>query len=89
MIAVKNKPSILAHRNPKQQNLFQVKVMDTPICTDPHNSVDRIMVLLNGMGEYKGEPVRIHVNESVRPVAQPYCRILFHMRKQVECKLDN
>ena len=63
--------------------------MDTPIRTDPHNSMDRIMVLLNGMGEYKGKPVRIHVNESVRPVAQPYCRILFHVRKQVEGKLDN
>jgi len=43
--------------------------------------------LLNGMGEYKGEPVRIHVDESVRPAAQPYRRILFHVRKQVEDKL--
>ena len=43
--------------------------------------------LLNGMGEYKGEPVRIHVDESVRPVAQPHRRIPFHVRKQVEDKL--
>ena len=26
--------------------------------------------LVNGMGEYKGEPVCIHEDESVRPVAQ-------------------
>ena len=43
--------------------------------------------MLNGMGEYKGEPVRIHVDESVRPVAQPHRRIPFHVRKQVENKL--
>ena len=39
------------------------------------------------MGEYKGEPVRIHLDESVRPVAQPHRRIPFHVRKQVEDKL--
>ena len=43
--------------------------------------------LLSGMGEYKGEPVRIHIDESVRPVAQPHRRIPFHVRKQVEDKL--
>jgi len=43
--------------------------------------------LLNGMGEYKGEPIRIHVDESVRPVAQPHRRIPFHVRKQAEDKL--
>ena len=43
--------------------------------------------MLNGMGAYKGEPVRIHVDESVRPVAQPHRRIPFHVKKQVEDKL--
>ena len=41
--------------------------------------------LINGIGEYKGGPVRIHVDES-RPVAQPHRRISFHVRKQVEEK---
>ena len=39
------------------------------------------------MGEYKGEPGCIHVDESVRPVAQPHHLIPFHVRKQVEDKL--
>jgi len=43
--------------------------------------------LLKGMRECKGEPVRIHVDESGRPVVQPYRRIPFHVRKQVEDKL--
>ena len=43
--------------------------------------------LINGMGQYKGGPVRIRVAESIRPVAQPHRRTPFHVRKQVEEKL--
>ena len=43
--------------------------------------------LINGMGEYKGGPVHIHVDEFIRPVAQPHRRMPFHVRKQVEEKL--
>ena len=39
------------------------------------------------MGKYRGEPARIHVVESVKPVAQPHRRVPFHVRKQVEEKL--
>ena len=38
-------------------------------------------------GECKGEPVRIHVDESIKPVAQPHCNITFNVRKQIEEKL--
>ena len=44
--------------------------------------------LTQGMGEYKGEPVHIHVHESIKPVALPHRRIPFHVRKQVEKKLQ-
>ena len=43
--------------------------------------------LVNGMGEYKGETVRIHADEFITPVAQPHRRIPFYARKQVEEKL--
>ena len=39
------------------------------------------------MGKYKGESVRIHVDESIMPVALLHRRIPFHVRKQVEEKL--
>ena len=32
--------------------------------------------------------MKIHIDESVKPVAQPHRRIPFHVRKQVEEKLD-
>lgn len=41
-----------------------------------------------GLGCYRGEPVRIYVDESVKPVAAPHRRIPFHVRKQVEQKLE-
>ena len=44
--------------------------------------------LTSGIVEYKGAPVKIHIDESVKPVAQPHRRIPFHVRKQVEEKLD-
>ena len=39
------------------------------------------------MGEFKGEPMRIDVDESTTPVAQPLRRIPFHVSNQVEEKL--
>ena len=44
--------------------------------------------LTSDIGEYKRAPVKIHIDESVKPVAQPHRRIPFHVRKQVEEKLD-
>ncbi|XP_022804047.1 uncharacterized protein LOC111341348 [Stylophora pistillata] len=43
--------------------------------------------LTRGMGEYKGELAQIHIDESVKPLAQLHRRIPFHVRKQVEEKL--
>jgi hypothetical protein len=40
------------------------------------------------MGHYKGEPVRIHVDNTVKPIALPCRRIPFHVRKQVEKKIE-
>ena len=39
------------------------------------------------MGKYKGEPIHIHVDQSIMPVALPHRCIPFHIRKQVEEKL--
>ena len=43
--------------------------------------------LTNVMGKYKGESIRIHVDESIKPVAQLLRRIPFYVRKQIEEKL--
>ena len=44
--------------------------------------------LFQGIGKLKGTKVKLHINESVTPVAQPHRRIPFHMRKKVEAELQ-
>ena len=41
----------------------------------------------NGMGACKCDPVKVHVNPGIAPVAQPHRRIPFHVRKKVEEKI--
>ena len=83
--------SILSWITSQKLNLIKaVSTVEQPPANLPPGVPDFLKdfpCLLNGMGEYKGEPVRIHVDESVRPVAQPHRRIPFHVRKQVENKL--
>ncbi|XP_071104174.1 uncharacterized protein [Haliotis cracherodii] len=41
-----------------------------------------------GMGAYMGNPVRVYVDPNIKPVTQPHRRIPFHVRKQVEKKIE-
>ena len=43
--------------------------------------------LFRGIGKLKGVEVKLHINPSVPPVAQPARRIPFHLRKKVEQEL--
>ena len=44
--------------------------------------------IFNGIGKLKDFQVKIHTDESVKPVVQPHIRILFHIRKPVESELE-
>ncbi|XP_062610353.1 uncharacterized protein K02A2.6-like [Saccostrea cucullata] len=44
--------------------------------------------VFNGIGKLKHKQVKLHVDESVKPVSQPHRRIPFHVRKQVEKELE-
>ena len=44
--------------------------------------------VFKGIGKLKDVKVKIHTDESVKPVIQPHRRIPFHIRKQVEAELD-
>ena len=43
---------------------------------------------LHGLGKLKGRQVKIHIDETVQPVAQPHRRIPFHVGKQLEEQLE-
>ena len=40
--------------------------------------------LFQGLGKLKNFKVRLHIDESIRPCAQPHRRVPFHVRKQLE-----
>ena len=83
--------SILSWTTSQKLNLIKaVSMVEQPPVNLPPGAPDFLKdfpSLTSGMGEYKGKPVRIHVDESIKPVAQPHCRIPFHIQKQVEEKL--
>ena len=44
--------------------------------------------LFEGVGKLKGYQVKLHIDQSVPPVAQPHRRIPFHTRQKLEEELD-
>ncbi|CAB4026689.1 Hypothetical predicted protein, partial [Paramuricea clavata] len=44
--------------------------------------------LFNGVGKLTDHKVKLHIDESIPPVAQTHRQIPFHLRKQVEKKLE-
>ncbi|CAB4033209.1 Hypothetical predicted protein, partial [Paramuricea clavata] len=43
--------------------------------------------LFHGLGKLKGYQIKLHIDESVPPVAQPHRRVPFHVRQQLEEQL--
>ena len=44
--------------------------------------------VFEGIGKLKGYKIKLHIDDTVQPVAQPHRRIPFQIRKQVEKKLE-
>ena len=42
-----------------------------------------------GLGKMKGKTAKLHIDDSVKPLAQKYRRLPFHIRDQVEAELNN
>ncbi|CAC5363561.1 unnamed protein product [Mytilus coruscus] len=44
--------------------------------------------IFHGLGKLKDTQVKIHIDNTVKPIVQPHRRIPFHVRKQVEAELE-
>ena len=49
---------------------------------------NKFPTVFNWIGKLKDTQIRLHVDESIKPVSQPHKRISFHVRKQVEKELE-
>jgi hypothetical protein len=62
------------------------KVVNAVKCDDVKKEFPK---LFEGVGLMQDYAVKLHIDESVKPVAQPHRRIPFHLRQKVEQKLQD
>ncbi|MES9882663.1 MAG: RNase H-like domain-containing protein [Sedimenticola sp.] len=81
-----NYGSLLSYSTAVDLNIVPaINSVDTPK-TD--QLVGEYSDLFHGLGKLKDKVIKLHIDESVAPVALPHRRIPFHIRKQVEKELD-
>ena len=73
------------------QNLGLLKAVTRHVHDSSSTRVEELVKeydeLFRGLGKLKGYQVKLHIDESVQPVAQPHRRVLFHVRQQLEEQL--
>ena len=52
------------------------------------NLCNKFPTLFTGIKKLKNTQIRLHVDESVKPVSQSHRRVQFHVRKQAEKELE-
>ncbi|CAB4036769.1 Hypothetical predicted protein [Paramuricea clavata] len=81
--------SLLSYNTAKHLGLIAItNAVDTAKNTTVSCNVAIPEELFNGVGKLKDHKVKLHIDESIPPVAQTHRRIPFHLRKQVEKKLE-
>ena len=53
------------------------------------NIIEDYKDCFEGLGKMKGKTAKLHVDDSVKPLAQKYRKLPFHIRDQVEAELKN
>ncbi len=81
--------SLLSWRTSTNRKLVRVV---KPITHQDTPTVDQLTTqyqdLFQGLGKLKDYQVRLHIDKSIPPVAQPRRRVPFHVRKQLESQLS-
>ena len=65
-----------------------VKPLQSQAASSVKQLTDKYKDLFQGLGKLKNFQVKLHIDESVPPVAQPYRHVPFHVRKQLEEQLQ-
>ena len=83
-----NTGSIFSYHTARELGLIHIT---NTIETSPSTTAELVHKydhLFHGIGKIKGHAVKLHINKSISPVAQPHRRIPFHQRKKVEDELQ-
>ena len=81
--------SLLSWNTSRELNLLQPgNVINT--VTNTNNSIlDSYPELFRGVGKLKDYKVKLHIDSSVKPVAQKFRRAPFHLRKDIEAQIKD
>ncbi|GAA6091502.1 uncharacterized protein LOC125138846 [Tachysurus ichikawai] len=83
--------SLLSHKTATELGLLHV-VLSTDIIQPTQYVADQLLSkypnITNGIGKLKNVQVKLHIDDTVKPVAQPHRRIPFNVRKKVEKELQ-
>ena len=83
-----NHGSLLSYGTTHVLNLVDIKVHNIATAPVQPNLKQQYPNVFNGIGKMKNFEVKLHIDESVTPVAQPARRIPFHLRKKVSQELE-
>ena len=65
-----------------------LSMVNQSVGTAVHAIVNKHDAVFNGVGKLKDYQLKVHLNPDITPVAQPQRRLPFHVRKDVEKKLQ-
>ena len=83
-----NYGSLLSYTTASALGLVTVSVQAIQHCTSNNQRLlEKYGNIFDGIGQLKDFSVKLHIDPTVTPVAQPAHKIPFHMRKQVADKL--
>ena len=85
-----NYRSLLSYQTALDLNIIDVhlkQVQHAPLEAD--TLIEQYPELFKGIGKLKDVEVKLHIDSTVKPVAQSARRIPFHMRKEVATEVDN
>lgn len=83
-----NNGSILSYHTARELGLIHIT---NTIATSPSTAAELVHKydhLFHGIGKIKDHAVKLYIDKSISPVAQPHRRIPFHQRKKVEDELQ-
>ena len=81
-------PSLLGLETARQLGVLKIGIDVNNVSTGDYASVlEEYKDLFDGVGKFTGPAIKIGIDPSVAPVAQPYNRVPFALRDKVEAKL--
>ncbi|GAA6090226.1 uncharacterized protein K02A2.6-like [Tachysurus ichikawai] len=87
----KDRTSRKSHKTATELGLLHV-VLSTDIIQPTHSVADQLLSkypnITNGIRKLKNVQVKLHIDDTVKPVAPPHRRIPFHVRKKFEKELQ-